>query len=404
MNILPAVVRIAATPDARPSGEDDPYGAFLPGERDRRAPAPNGPLSTLSFAAQDLLDVEGVVTGAGNPGWAAAHHPALQSAAAVQTCLDAGAALAGKTVTDELGFSLEGSNPYYGAPINPRDPGALTGGAASGSAAAVAGGVVDFALCVDTAGSARIPAAFCRIWGMRPSTGRIPTDGVTPFAPSFDTVGWMASDPEVMRAVGAALLGDDDDPVPLTDLRLAQDTLEIVAPALADVARAHAEAWGAGPPMRAFAGLWHDHLRLYAHAQSADISAGIGREVSRIAPRLGPMTAQRFASAMAAEPDIALAWGGYRRAARNWFDLTMPPGRVMILPTTAVARLDRETEQPVLSDFYIKSLAIMAIAGAVGAPQIHIPTPGGGVSLIARRGADRMLIERAIELAGDLAG
>lgn len=404
MNVLPTVVRIAATPDARPSGDDDPYGAFLPGARERRAPAPDGPLSGLSFAAQDLFDVEGAVTGAGNPGWAAAHHPAPCSAAAVQTCLDAGAALAGKTVTDELGFSLEGSNPHFGAPINPHDPGALTGGAASGSAAAVAGGLVDFALGIDTAGSVRTPAAFCGIWGMRPTLGRIPTEGTTPFAPTFDTVGWMARDPDILRTVGAALLGEDEDPVPLTDLRLAQDTLDIVAPALAASARACAEAWEAGPPMRAFAGLWHDHLRLYAHAQAADICAGIGREVSRIAPRLGPMTAQRFASAMAAEPDIALAWGGYRRAARSWFDLTMPPGRVMIIPTTPVERLDRAAPQQVLSDFYVRSLAIMAIAGAVGAPQIQIPTSSGGVSLIARQGADRMLIERAIELAGDLDG
>lgn len=398
MKALPSIVRDADTPDARPSGEDDPFGAFLPGPRDRREPTGEGGLSGLSFAVQDLLDVAGATTGAGNPGWAAARRPAMQSAAAVDMCLSAGAALLGKTVTDELGFSLEGSNSHYGAPINPRDPGALTGGSASGAAAAVAGGLADFALGVDTGGSVRTPAAFCGLWGIRASTGRISVDGITPFAPSFDTMGWMARDPETLRAVGAVLLGDDANPVPLHDLRLAEDALDIVTPDLADAARACARAWGAGT-IKAFPGLWHDHLRLYAHGQAVEISEGIGREVSRIAPRLGPMTAQRFAAAMAAEPEIATAWGGYRRAARSWFDVTMPPGTVMILPTTPVARLARDAEQPVLSDFYVKSIAIMSVAGAVGAPQIHIPTSGGGISLIARQGADRMLIDRAMELA-----
>jgi Asp-tRNA(Asn)/Glu-tRNA(Gln) amidotransferase A subunit family amidase len=76
----------------------------------------------------------------------------------------------------------------------------------------------------------------------------------------------------------------------------------------------------------------------------------------------------------------------------------------MILPTAPVTRLARNADQAVLSEYYIKALAITAIAGAVGAPQIHIPTPEGGISLIARQGADRTLIDRAIELAAELAG
>lgn len=404
MTTPPPAINRSNTPEAKPSGDDDPFGAFLPGPRERVDPTGDGPLRPFSFVVQDLFDVAGTVTGAGNPGWASAQRPALRSAAAVHACLEAGAALAGKTVTDELGFSLEGSNPHFGAPINPRDPDALTGGAASGAAAAVAGGLADFALGVDTGGSVRIPAAFCGLWGMRPSSGRISTDGMMAFAPSFDAVSLMARDPQVLRAVSAVLLGDDADPAPLTDLRLAEDTLEIATLALADATRRCAAMWGAGPPMAAFPGVWRDHLRLYAYGQAIEIKTGIGREVSRIAPKLGQMAAQRFASAMAAEPDVAAAWKGFRRAVRSWFDLTMPPGRVMILPTAPVTRLARNADQAVLSEYYIKALAITAIAGAVGAPQIHIPTPEGGISLIARQGADRTLIDRAIELAAELAG
>jgi hypothetical protein len=75
----------------------------------------------------------------------------------------------------------------------------------------------------------------------------------------------------------------------------------------------------------------------------------------------------------------------------------------MVLPTLSVARLPREAGLDAIANFYVKSLALLAIAGAVGAPRIHIPTPGGGVSLIARQGADRRLIDRAIALAA-LAG
>jgi amidase len=403
MITLPSIVRVSDTPDARPSGDDDPFGAFAPGPRCVQPSCGHGPLAAFSFGVQDLIDVAGAVTGAGNPDWAAARRPALKSAAAVQACLDAGAALAGKTVTDELGLSLEGSNTHFGAPINPRDPDALTGGSASGAAAATAGGLVDFALGLDTGGSVRVPAAFCGLWGFRASSGRISTDGAMPLAPSFDAISWVARDPQVLRAVGAVLLDDDEAPVPLHDLRLAEDVLSIVSPQIADAARAAAAAWGAGPPMTAFPGLWHDHLRLYSHGQATDICDGLGREVSRLSPRLGPMIAQRCAAAMAVEAEVAAAWGGFRRAVRAWFDQTMPPGRAMIVPTVPIARLPRNPEPQALTDFYVKSMAISAIAGAVGAPQVHIPTPEGGVSLIARQGADRALIDCAVALAGGAA-
>ena len=402
MTPLPTIAREATTPGARPSGADDPFGAFLPGPRTLLEPNGPGILSGLRFAVQDMIDVAGAVTGAGNPGWAAAQRPAMQSASAVDACLSAGAALVGKTVTDELGFSLEGSNPHYGAPINPRDPDALTGGSASGAAAAVAGGLADFALTVDSCGSARIPAAMCGLWAMRPSSGRVSADGILPLAPSFNAASWMARDPETLRIVGAALLGEDAAPEPLVDLRLAEDALALAAPCIADAVRRHAAVWGAGT-MAAFPGLWADNARMYAYLQATEISEGLGREVARIAPRLGSMAAQRFASTMAVDSDVATAWVSFRRAARSFFDLSMPPGRVMILPTSSVARLARDVEHADLREFYAKTLAVASIAGAVGAPQIHIPTAEGGIALIARQGADRMLIDRAIALAAQIA-
>src|SRR5713101_10067840 len=167
-------------------------GAFVPGAIIHRAPRGAGPLSGLSFAAKDLLDVAGVVTGCGNPDWAATHQPAQTDACAVDALLQAGATLVGKTITDEISLGLLGINKFYGTPLNPRAPDRVPGGSSSGSASAVAGGLVDVALGTDSGGSVRIPASFCGLYGLRPTHSRIPTEGMMTQAPSFDTVGYFA--------------------------------------------------------------------------------------------------------------------------------------------------------------------------------------------------------------------
>ena len=135
--------------------------------------AAQGPLAGLTFAAKDLFDVAGHTTGAGNPTWLATHPPATATASAVKALLDAGARLVGKTITDELAFSINGENAHYGTPLNTKAPQRIPGGSSSGSASAVAGGAVPLALGTDTGGSVRVPAAFCGIYGFRPTHGRI---------------------------------------------------------------------------------------------------------------------------------------------------------------------------------------------------------------------------------------
>ena len=91
-----------------------------------------------------------------------------------------------------MAYSLNGENVHYGTPINPRAPGRIPGGSSSGSAVAVAGGLVDFALGTDCGGSVRLPASYCGIFGIRTTHGLVPVDGVVDLAESFDTVGWFA--------------------------------------------------------------------------------------------------------------------------------------------------------------------------------------------------------------------
>ncbi|MFD2030022.1 amidase family protein [Ancylobacter dichloromethanicus] len=166
-----------------------------------------GQLSGLSFAVKDVFDVAGSRTGFGHPAWLATHPPAEVTAGAVTRLLSAGADLRGRTLSDELCYSISGENFHYGMPINPAARERLPGGSSSGSAVAVAAGQVDFAIGTDCGGSVRVPAAYCGLFGMRPTHGRIALDGVSRFAPRFDTVGWFARDAVLLKRVGEALLG-----------------------------------------------------------------------------------------------------------------------------------------------------------------------------------------------------
>jgi len=161
---------------ARVSAEES--GAFV--ERFSVGPTAEGALSGLTFAVKDLIDIAGRTTGGGNPTWEKTHAAAATHAVCVEQLLAAGARCVGKTVTDELAFSLIGENHFYGTPLNPRAPGRVPGGSSSGSASAVACGLVDFALGTDTGGSVRVPAGNCGLFGLRPSRGLISVAGVMP--------------------------------------------------------------------------------------------------------------------------------------------------------------------------------------------------------------------------------
>ena len=184
----------------------DPLNAFCPDSDAYLAGASGGPLSGLTFAAKDIFDVAGHVTGCGNPHWKATHGTAESNSWAVQTLVNAGATMTGKSITDELTRGIFGENMHYGTPRNPRAPGRVPGGSSSGSASAVAGKLVDFALGSDTGGSVRVPASFCALYGLRPTHGRIPLEGMLLQAPTFDTTGWFARDAETFARVGAVIL------------------------------------------------------------------------------------------------------------------------------------------------------------------------------------------------------
>lgn len=182
--------------------------AIAHAQRLDRAGAPAGPLVGRPFAAKELFDVAGRPTRAGSTIRADAA-PAAEDATAVARLRDAGAVLVGLTHMDEFAYGFTGENAHYGAVRNPRDPERIAGGSSSGSAAAVAAGLVPFALGSDTNGSVRVPAALCGIYGFKPTYGRVSRAGVAPLAWSFDHVGVLAATLEDTAAALDAIQGPD---------------------------------------------------------------------------------------------------------------------------------------------------------------------------------------------------
>jgi Asp-tRNA(Asn)/Glu-tRNA(Gln) amidotransferase A subunit family amidase len=154
-------------------------------------------------AVKDLLDTAGLTTTYGSALFV--DHVPAESAEAVLRLESAGYAVAGKTNLHEFAYGISSQNPHFGTVPNPAHPGRLAGGSSGGSAAAVAAGDVELALGTDSAGSIRIPAAWCDVVGFKPSYGLVPADGCFPLAPSFDVVGPIASTvegcEELMRAL-----------------------------------------------------------------------------------------------------------------------------------------------------------------------------------------------------------
>ena len=392
---------------------DDPLGAFCRHVDVTLAGAAAGPLAGLRFAAKDLFDVAGQVTGCGNPDWLRTHDPAAVTAPAVARLVEAGATLVGKTLTDELAFSLNGQNFHYGTPVNVNAPGRIPGGSSSGSAAAVAGGLVDFALGTDTGGSVRTPAALCGIYGIRPTHGRVPISGVARLAPSFDTVGWFARDAGLLARVGAVLLGEDAAARPLRRALLASDGFALADPAVETAlapALAAAEALlGRAEPVRVSGeeGELRPWLLRFRELQMREIWAELGSWIEATRPRFGPEITARFEAAKATAASAPAGSEERRAAFRARMDQILGDDGVLVLPSVPVIapKLDATAEE--LVGFRDRTISLNCIAGLAGLPQVTIPAGRVegcpvGLSLVSPRGSDRRLLDLAAGVAAGL--
>jgi amidase len=375
------------------------------------AGAATGPLAGLAFAVKDVFAVAGVTACYGNPRWLATHAAATRTAPAIENLLDAGARLLGLTLTDELALSLTGENHHYGAPINVRAPGRVSGGSSCGSAAAVAAGLVDFALGTDTAGSVRVPASHCGVLGFRPSHGAIPLDGVLPLAPRFDTVGCFAPSATVLARVSDVLLGNVRAIAPAGSqatslprrLLLPDDLAGILDP----------------PATRAFhrgAAIIANRLGLelspitvappgapidtwvttYLALQNVEAAAAHRVWIERERPSFGSLIGRRFEGVLRATSDDAERAEIERRSILARATSAFEDGW-LVWPSAVGAAPRRGLSDDEVDATTGRALALSALASLGGLPQVSLPLAEVdgcplGVSLIGPRGSDRALL------------
>ena len=178
-------------------------------DNERRQGIRRGPLHGLPIAVKDLADIKGRLTGFGSRVYA--REPARETASFVERLKAAGLIVIGTTHMVEFAFGSWGTNHATGTPWNPLDPTVhrVPGGSSSGSAVAVAAGLVPAAIGSDTGGSIRIPASLCGVVGFKPTVGSVSTEGVAPLSPTFDTIGPLAKSVNDARLMFAALTGTE---------------------------------------------------------------------------------------------------------------------------------------------------------------------------------------------------
>ena len=388
----------------------DPLDAFCK-DTDAYLAGPKGrPLSDLKYAAKDIFDVAGFVTGGGNPDWKATHPPADQHAWIVETLLNAGATMVGKTHTDELTRGILGENAHYGTPINSRALGRVPGGSSSGSAAAVAGGLVDFALGSDTGGSVRIPASFCGLWGLRPTHDRIPLEGILKQASSYDTIGWFTRDAATYAQVAQVVFQTSIPDTSPTRIIIAQDLFdeadENVSAALLPIAEKIAAMVGSSTTVKLAPNGLAEWSAQQNVLQSKEAWDTVKDWVDQVNPRFSFWVSERYQFAINltdAQIDEAAA---VRDSLRIRMDEVFADGGFLCLPTAVVPAPLRGLPASAKKDVQSRLSRLTCIAGTTGRPQLSMPLGevNGmpvGISIMGDRGSDEQLINFACRVEAE---
>ncbi|MBZ6077797.1 amidase [Microvirga puerhi] len=389
--------------------DHDPARAFMPYPPVDVPSAVTGPLAGLSFAVKDLFDVAGYPTSAGSPQMLAMSGVKTRTAPIVRRLLDSGARFVGKTITDELAFSMSGKNAHFGTPVNGGAPDRIPGGSSSGSAAAVSNGLCDFALGTDTGGSVRAPASHCGLFGIRPTHGRVSLENCHDLAPSFDTCGYFAREGAVFRRVGEVLLGADPGPLPSQPrVLLARDAFGLVestvqsalAPAIRRIETVLGESQEVEVATEGFTALYW--AMRYIQAREAWIVDG--PMIERLKPPLGPGVADRFEFARAVTDRQVAEAQGIRSVFRERFKALLGSDGILVLPTMPdIAPLLTDSDEA-LNDYRNKALNLQCLSVLSGLPQVSLPLARKdgaplGLSLLGPAGSDSSLVALAARIA-----
>lgn len=387
--------------------QQDDFQAFMPYPPTPVAHAAQGVLAGLTFGVKDLFDVAGYPTSAGQPHMLALSGIKTRTAPFVQRFLDAGAECVGKTVTDELAFSLNGQNAHFGAPLNGADPQRLSGGSSSGSASAVANALCDFALGSDTGGSIRAPASHNGLFGLRPTHGRFDMSGSHALAPSLDAPGWFARDVDVFTRVSELVLSEPCK-TQTARLILGQEFWDLLTPgvqaALKPALDALGQAFGKIEVANVLNTSFDELTMAFRHTQGWEAWQVNGEFIRRYQPLLGPGVAQRFEWSS----QVTQQQHGHAQTMREKIKLhlthTLGADGILVLPTMPdCAPLVQQPESD-LENYRAASLKLLSLAGVCGFPQISLPLAHHqgaplGISLLGLADSDARLVGMAQQVA-----
>ncbi|KAG5398401.1 hypothetical protein IGI04_020215 [Brassica rapa subsp. trilocularis] len=409
------------------------FGAFidklllLPPPQPAPPKAPH-PLTGLSFAISDVFDVTGYVTGFGHPDWVRTHEAASSTCPVVSTLVEGGATCVGKTVVDELSFSISGENKHYESPTNPAAHDRIPGGACSGAAVAVATNAVDFALGIDTIGGVRVPAGYCGVLGFKSSHGAISNTGIIPVSSSLDSVGWFARDPNTLRRVGHVLLHLPfatqrnprqiivaDDYFQLLKIPVDRITqvvtksaeklfgkqslkhqslenyFESKVPSLKEFTRTKAIANTKVPTSRLLANvmqLLQRHEFLQNH----------GDWINTVKPAIGPVISSQVCDNAELTNEEIENLNTIRNQTRVAINSLLKDDGVLVIPTMPTLPPKLGSKEIISEDYQNRASSLLSIASISGCCQVTVPLGHHekcpvSVSFIARHGGDRFLLD-----------
>lgn len=369
----------------------------------------SGPLDGTTVAVKDLYAVPGHPVGAGNPTYLRESSPQTTPAAAVAALLAAGASIRGIARTDEFAYNLTGRNEHHGTPPNAVVPTALPGGSSSGSASAVGLGMADIGLGTDTAGSVRIPASYQGLWGLRTTHGFVDRDGLLPLAPSFDTVGWLTRDADLLvRVLDASLptaaSTEPDEPGALT---VVTDLVDAAEPAVQRAFRSVVDRSPVAEVTLAELGIpplgeLQETMRL---VQAAEATAAHGPWIAAHPGALSAVVGARFAAA-AANPPEQVASAVRRLAALRAGIRDAVEGRVLVFPTAPGLAPSLTADTDTLEGTRTATTAMTSLASvgglpAVSAPALSVDGSPVGICLVGAAGTDRTIVRTAGRMLRD---
>ncbi len=371
----------------------------------------SGVLKGFSFGVKDVFEIKDYRSSAGNPDWFQSHQASKRHAPVLNQLLEQGACLKGTTHTDELMYSLNGENFHYGTPVNPRAFDRIPGGSSSGSAVAVSAGVVDFALGTDTGGSIRVPSSYCGIYGFRPTHGLVDSKGVIPLAKSFDTVGWMTRDPNLLLAVGEVLIDKGpndreefsslffeneawsylDNQTTGSYLRNIDVLKENYSAQYVDIAKVGLSKWA----------------ELFRNIQGIEIWNEHGDWINRVNPAFGPGIAERFQWASTLNREYLSKYEEERELIKDQLSELLNSNGLLVIPTTPGEAPKRNLTVEEMEQYRSKTMKLTCIAGLSGFPQVTIPLikENGipiGLSFIANHHSDLKLLRWVKQLTNQL--